>query len=212
MQLNQELEYSVGIGDYQTYNYTKFYDSRLIDPYRDQGQGIDNNGSFANFTIENGTRIKITITNVTGNNFVSANRTIDDRVTVEEDWIDLFVRPMKNNITSLAESFSESNSFEIRNNHVFEQVNESPFISEGIFYNLNRSRISIWEKTGWISSLSIRVYDAETVYYEMEVIKQPPQIDNSKSYSNGTTGLIILGFILIFLLYLQLVVKKRSQK
>ena len=209
VQSDHELEYTVGIGDYQTYIYTKFYDSRLIDPYREQNQVNYSNGSFANYTIENGTKIRITITNITGNDFILGNRTIDDRVTVEEDWIDLFVRPMTNNQSSLAESFSESDSFEFRNNLIFEEVTESPFISESILYNLNRTRTSIWERTGWINSFSIHVYDASTVYYEMEVIKQSPQIEHSKS--NETIGIVMLGFILLMLLYLQFVAK-RSHK
>ena len=82
---------------------------------------------------------------------------------------------------------------------------ESSFNSEGIDYDLNRSRTSIWEKSGWVNYLLIRVYDAEMVYYEMEVINQSSQSGILKS--NEITGVLILGFILIIFVYLQFISK-----
>ncbi len=204
--LDDPLEYKVNIGGFKTYKYLKFYDSRLTDPFKDLRYVIDGYGRFQNYTIENGTNIKITVTDVTENN-VSGTRTIDEKVTIKEEWMDLFIRPMTNNISLLAESFSESNSFEVKYNQIIEQVDESSFNSEGTEYNLNRSRTSIWEKSGWVNYLLIRVYDTENVYYEMEVVKQPSQGENLKS--NEITGILMLSFISIIFIYLQFVSKRK---
>lgn len=206
MPLDDPLEYKVNIGDSKTYKYSKFYDSRLTDPFKDQRSVINGYGRFQNYTIENGTNFKITVTDVT-ENYISGTRTINEKVTIEEDWIDLFIRPMTNNMSLLAKSFSESDNFKLQDNQIIEQVIESSFNSEGIFYDLNRSRTSIWEKTGWLSYLLIRVYDAENVYYEMEVVKQSSQVEILKS--NVVTGIIVLSFILIILLYLHFISKRK---
>lgn len=205
MALDDPLEYKVDIGDFRTFEYTNFYDSRLPNPSKDMRNVRDVNGRFQNFTIKEGTIFKITIIEVS-RNYISGIRTID-KVIIEENWIDLFIRPMTNNMSLLRESFNNSDSLKIQSNHIIEQVNESSFHSEGIHYNLNRSRTSIWEKTGWLSYVLIRVYDIETVYYEMEVTKQSSQ--GEFLHLNEISGLIILSFILIILVYLQLVSKRK---
>jgi len=159
--LNDQLEYKVNTGDSRTYEYIKFFDNRLDTPYQAQINVIDINGISQVFTIKDGSRFEITVTSVT-NNEISGTRTIDE-VTYEEEMIASFIRPMTNNMSLLAESFIGSTSFEVQGDQVIEQLNESSFYSEGVYYDLNRARTSIWEKSGWLNYQSIRVYDTEGV-------------------------------------------------
>ncbi|UCG02912.1 MAG: hypothetical protein JSW11_02770 [Candidatus Heimdallarchaeota archaeon] len=202
--LNDPLGYKVNVGDFREFKYTKFYDSRLPDPSKDRRYARNVDGELQNFTIEEGVKLKITITDV-GESYISGTRTIEDAVTIEEDWMDLFVRPMTDNISLLAKSFNESGNFKIQNNHIIEEVDE-PYSPE-IYYDLNRSRTSIWEKTGWVSYFLIRVYDAETVYYELEVVEQPSHSEIVKS--NEISGVFLLSIILIVVVYLQFASKRK---
>ena len=201
--LNDSLEYKVDTGDSRTYEYTKFFDNRLDNPYQAQINVIDIDGISQVFTIKNGSRFKITATTVT-NNEITGTRTIDE-VTYEEEMIASFIRPTTNNMSLLAESFIGSTSFEIHEDQVIEQLNESSFYSDGVYYDIYRARTSIWEKTGWLNYQCIRVYDREGVYFEVEFRK------SSRSYipnSNEITGFLLLGVILIIFLCLQFTSKK----
>jgi hypothetical protein len=121
--------------------------------------------------------------------------------------LSLFVRPMMNNLSLLAESFSDNASVRVQTNSLIERLIETSFYSQGIYYNLNRSRTSIWEKSGWVSYLMIRVYDTENLYYELEIEKQ---ISQHGSKSNEITGCFLLALILIILGYLQFVSKRNN--
>ena len=206
------VEYKVGIGDSHTYKYLNIYDRRLDDPYKSQIDVIAANGRSRTFTIENGSEFKITITNVT-NDEIFGTRTIDE-VTFEEQEMDMFIRPMTNNISLFAEyyigeySFYGDTSIEIIDNQIIEEIIEFSFYSEGEYNDLNRNITSIWEKTGWLNYMSLRVYDMESIYYEIEFIKQSPR--SSVLKSNEMNGIILLGVILIVLVYLQVSKRKKS--
>lgn len=206
------VEYKVGIGDSHIYKYLNIYDSRLDDPYKSYFDVIASNGRSRTFTIENGSEFKITITNVT-NDEIFGTRTID-KVTFEEKQIDLFIRPMTNNMSLFAGhyigeyTFYGGRTIEIRDNLIIEEVIEYSFYSEGEYYDLNRNTTSIWETTGWLNHLSIRIYDMESVYYEIEFTKQLPQRNVLKP--NEVTGIILLGVIFIILVYLQFVSKRKK--
>lgn len=200
--LDDPLIYKVSIGDIREFKYTKFYDSRLPNPTKELRYVRDVHGELQNFTIEEGVKLKITITDV-GKNYVSGTRTIDE-VTIEEEWMELFVRQMTDNISLLAKSLNESSNFKIQKNYLIEEL-EEPFSPE-IYDDLNHSRTSIWEKTGWINYFLIRVYDAETVYYELEVMEQPS--NNEIVRFNEITGIFLLIIILIAFLYLHFVSKR----
>lgn len=199
------VEYKVGIGDSHTYKYLKIYDRRLDDPYNAQFNVVDDDGRSRIFTVKNGSKFKITITNVS-NDEIFGTRTID-RVTFEDKEMDLFVKPMTNNISLLAEyynaeySYYTGRSIEIRDNQIIEEVIEFSFYVEGEYYDLNRNRTSIWEKDGWLNYMSLRVYDMESVYYEIEFTKESPQHTVLKS--NEVAGIILFGVIFIILIYLQ---------
>ena len=203
--LNDSLEYKVNSGDTRTYEYTKFLDNRLDNPSLTEFTVIDIDGKSQVLTITSGTRFEITVTNVT-NNEIFGTRTINE-VTYEEEMIAFFVRPMTNNMSLLAEFFNTSTSFEVRGDQIIEQLNESSFYSDGVFYDLNRARTSIWDKKGWLSFQSIRVYDPEGVYYEHEFRK------SSRSFatnSNEIIGFLLLGVILIIFISLQFTSKKSN--
>ncbi|MFX0209161.1 MAG: hypothetical protein ACFFDT_24470 [Candidatus Hodarchaeota archaeon] len=201
--LDDPLEYKVNIGDSQTYEYIEFYDSRLYDPNKDLRYARDIYGKFRNFTIEKGVQFKITITGV-GDEYISGTRTTNN-VTIEEYGLDYFIRPMMDNLSLLAESFIGDASLRVQSDSLIERWVETSFYSQGIFYNLSRSRTSNWEKSGWVSYLLIRVYDTENLYYELEVEKQISHND-----SNLLSGYFILSFILILLGYLQFVSKRNK--
>ncbi|MFW9904516.1 MAG: hypothetical protein ACFFFH_09310 [Candidatus Thorarchaeota archaeon] len=201
--LDDPLKYKVNIGDFQIYKYTEFYDSRLPDPNKDFRYVRDIYGKFRNFTIEKGVNFKIIITDV-GEDYVSGTRTINN-VTIKEYGLDLLVRPMMDNLSLLAESLVGDARLQAQSNTLIERLTETSFYSQGILYNLNRSRISIWEESGWLSYLFIQVYDIENLYYELEIEKQV-----SQDASNELTGLILLSFNLILLGYL-LFMSKRNK-
>ena len=204
-QSNDLVEYKVNRGDSRTYEYTKFLDNRLDNPSLAELTVIDIDGESQVLTITSGTRFEITVTNVT-NNEISGIRTINE-VTYEEEMIDLFVIPMTSNMSLLAESFNGSTSFEVRGDQIIEQLNESSFYSDGVFYDLNRARTTIWDKTGWLSYQSIRVYDTEGVYYELEF--RVSSLTNIRN-SNEIIGFLLLGAILVIFLFLQFTSKKNK--
>jgi hypothetical protein len=201
--LDDPLEYKVSIGDSQIYEYIEFYDSRLRDSSKELIHARDVYGEFRNFTVEKGVQFKITITGV-GDDYVSGTRTTNN-VTIEEYGLNLFVRPMMDNLSLLTEYFVGNASLRVQSDFLIERLIETPFYSQGIFYNLTRSRTSIWEKSGWVNYLLIRVYDTENLYYELEVEKQIFQNE-----SNNFTGYFILSFILILLGYLQFGYKRNE--
>lgn len=201
--LDDPLEYKVNIGDFQIYEYIEFYDSRLRDPNKELRYARDINGKFRNFTIEKGVQFKITVTGV-GDDYISGTRTTNN-VTIEEYGLDYFVRPMMNNLSLLTESIVGDANLRVQSDSLIERLVETPFYSQGIFYNFSRSRTSVWEKSGWVSYLLIRVYDTENLYYELEVEKQISHYE-----SNKFIGYFILSFILILLGYLQFVSKQNK--
>ena len=207
------VEYKISIGDSHTYRYLNIYDSRLDDPYKSQFDVIAADGRSRTFMIENGSEFKITIINVT-NDEIFGTRTIDE-ATFEEEEMYLFVRPMTSNISLFTEyyigeyTFYGGKTIEIRDNLIIEEVIEYSFYSEGEYYDLNRNTTSIWEKNGWLNHMSIRIYDMESVYYEIEFTRQFPQRNVLKS--NEVTGIILLGVIFIILIFFHVSKRKKFQ-
>ncbi|MFX0170740.1 MAG: hypothetical protein ACFE9L_02350 [Candidatus Hodarchaeota archaeon] len=202
-----ELEYNVKIGEKQIYHYAKFLDTRQQNPNHQLRTYNDTNGELVTVLVQKGTRVEYKIVGISEPE-ITLRITIDDQVTYEETTKNGIIIMQTGSRFRIENTFNENETIRIEGNYIIREINDSSFIGDdGIFYNLDLYRRSIWDiDSGWLLNQHTLVSDAESTYYETEYEVIDFQARNSTtSIDNRLTRIglliIIIGLLSFIILY-----------
>ncbi|GAG56397.1 unnamed protein product [marine sediment metagenome] len=196
------LEWHVEVGDSNTFIYTEVYDSRSI--YQDQIvlSEYSLNGQIEIF-VTKGTLVSYTITQLMPfSETIYGTRTVNNNISIREEPIIGIVRKTMNNRTYW-EGFSiDDPIYSLYQDSLIKTVRFVSLAGEAVPYF--QKEITIWDlRTGWMISSSVKVYNADVTYYEVNLELLDREISNKifNLPNNAIIGLVlffgIIGILLI---------------